>query len=167
MRLHEILEESLIDTIKKKLGEYKGKIFATMTGLLLRFKKHPSERLTTIETFKVNDISKDYAARVDTGAAICSLDAQDINVDFKYVEFHHAGSRLKIPLERMRKTKSASGETNRPIVKLSYSWNGKTYSNIDTGLIDRSRLKFKLLVGRNLISELKLPVHVADNDEIE
>ena len=153
----------MLDTIR----EFNERVMSSITSLLSHFKKHPSDQLTTIETFKIDEISKSYEARVDTGAAICALHAEDIKIDFKYVEFKHAGTRHKMHLERMRKTKSASGETDRPIVKLSYVWNGKTYNNIDTSLIDRSKLKFKILIGRNLIAEIKLPVYVADNDEKE
>lgn len=167
MKLDEIISEGLLDTIKRKLGEFKGKVMSSMTSLLSHFKKHPSERLTTVEMFKINEIANSYEARVDTGAAICALHAENIVIDKDQVSFKHAGSTYKLKLERMRNTKSASGVTNRPIVKLSYVWNKKTYSNIDTSLIDRSKLKFKILVGRNLIAELKLPVYVADNDEKE
>jgi hypothetical protein len=169
MKLDEIISEGMLDSLKRKLGEFKGKVMSSMTSLLSHFKKHPSERLTTIETFKINEISKSYEARVDTGAAICALHAEDIVIDKDKdeVSFKHAGSTYKLKMTRIRNIKSASGVTDRPVVKLSYVWNKKTYSGIDTSLIDRSRLKFKILVGRNLISELKLPVYVADNDEKE
>jgi hypothetical protein len=169
MKPNEILQEGMIDTIKRKLGEFKGQIMSSMTSLLSHFKKHPSERLTTVEMFKINEIAKSYEARVDTGAAICALHAEDIVIDKdkEEVSFKHAGSTYKLKLTRVRETKSASGVTNRPVVKLSYVWNKKTYSGIDTSLIDRSKLKFKILVGRNLIAELQLPVYVADNDEKE
>ena len=167
MKLNEILNEGLLDTIKKKLGEFKGKVFSSMNALLLRFKKHPNERLTTIETFRIPDISRTYEARVDTGATRCSLHAEDIVVDFNYVTFKHAGARHKIKLEKLKNVKSASGNTSRPVIMLSYTWNDKIYRDIETTLIDRSKLKFKLLIGRNLIDALKLPVHINDRDRTE
>jgi len=169
MKLNEILNEGLLDKIKQKLGEFKGKVMSSVESLLQHFKKHPDERLTTIETFKVKEISKSYESRVDTGAAICAFHAEDIEIDKDKgeVSFKHAGTTYKLKMTRIRNTKSASGVTDRPVVKLSYVWNKKTYSGIDTSLIDRSKLKFKILVGRNLIAELKLPVYVADNDEKE
>jgi hypothetical protein len=162
-----IISEGLLDKIKQKLGEFKGKVMSSVESLLQHFKKHPDERLTTIETFKVKEISKSYESRVDTGAAICALHAEEITVDGEEVSFKHAGATHKMKILRTRETKSASGVTVRPVVKLTYEWNGKTYSGIDTSLIDRSKLKFKLLIGRNLIAQLKLPVYVADKDELE
>lgn len=124
----------------------------------------PKNRLTTVETFLVNEISKSYEARVDTGAAICALHAEDILIDNDEVSFKHAGSTHKLKLVRMRETKSASGITNRAIVKLTYTWNDKTYHNVETSLIDRSKMKFTLLIGRNLIALLKLSVNINSSD---
>lgn len=164
MKLNELLTEGILDSIKKKLGDFKGKVESSLTSLLARFKKHPSERLTTIESFKIIELSKEYEARVDTGALVCALHAEDINVDGDKVSFKHAGTTHTFPLYRMKEAKNANGVSNRPRIKLSYVWNGKTYKNIETSLSDRSKLKFTLLVGRNLIMELKLPVHVNDRD---
>jgi hypothetical protein len=164
MKLHELLQESLIDSIKRKLGEIKGKVVTSVSSLLTIFKKNPEERLTTIETFKVIELSKSYEARVDTGALVCSLHADDIVVEDGNISFKHAGVAHKMKLHRMKEAKNANGVVNRPRCMMSYEWNGKTYHNIETSINDRSKMKFVLLVGRNLIKELKLPVHINDKD---
>lgn len=164
MKLDEIMNEGLIDTIKRKLGEIKGKVVASVSSLLAGFKKNPNEQLTTIETFKVNELSKSYEARVDTGALVCSIHAEEIEVKDDKVSFKHNGVKREMKLFRMKEAKNANGVVNRPRVLLSFTWGGKTYRNIETSLADRSKMKFVLLIGRNLIKELKLPVYINDKD---
>lgn len=166
MRVTEIMTEGLIDTLKRKLGEVKGKLMTSMDALLKRFKKEPDERLTTIESFRVTELGREYESRVDTGALVCAIHADVIKVseDEKTVSFKHNGRDYEFPLYRMKEAKNANGIVNRPRVLLSYVWNGKTYHDVETSLADRSKLKFTLLVGRNLISMLKLPVHINDRD---
>lgn len=164
MLLKELYEESMLNSIKQKLVSFKGTFVSSMNSLLKIFDKTPSVRLTTIENFQVKELSKMLEARVDTGATTCAIDAQDIKIDFNSVEFTHEGIKHKLHLEKMKQVKNANGITDRAVVKLSYVWKCKTYHNIETTLIDRSKLKFKLLIGRNLIQELTLPVHINDKD---
>lgn len=166
MKLKEILEESMIDTIKQKLGAFKGMIVGSVGKLLTIFKKNPEKRLTTIETFEAGKFGK-YEARVDTGALVCAIHAIDIKVEDKIVHFTHNGKAYSEPLLRMKTTKNANGIADRPRIEIDYKWDGKTYTKIETSLTDRSKLKFKLLVGRNLISALKLPVHISDSETFE
>ena len=166
MRAYEIVEEGLVDKMKAALGVIKGKLMGSMSALLQAFKKSPSAQLTTIEKFKVRETGKEYVSRVDTGALVCAIHAEDIKVDeeAKKVSFKHDGKTYDEPLLRMKTAKNANGVVNRPRVAWTYEWQGKSYSNIETSLTDRSKLKFKLLVGRNLIKELKLPVHISDQE---
>lgn len=165
MKVEELLDEGVIDTIKGKIGAFAGKIMSSMTSLVTMFKKNPNVRLTTIEFFNVKEIGNTrYESRVDTGALVCAIHATDIKVDGNKVSFTHGSKEYNFPLLRMKEVKNANGISNRPRVALSYVWNGKTYNNIETSLTDRSKLKFQLLIGRNLISELKIPVHINDRD---
>lgn len=166
MKIHDILEESLISKIKSALGSVKGRVVGSVTTLLQHFKKSPSEQLTTIEKFKVKQTGQEYISRVDTGALVCAIHATDITVDLKNkrVTFKHEGKSYDEPLLRMKTASNANGVVDRPRVSWTYEWNGKQYSNIETSLSDRSKLKFKLLIGRNLIKELKLPVHISDQE---
>lgn len=65
---------------------------------------------------------------------------------------------------RMKEVKNANGSATRARIALTYKWGGKSYPNIETSLAERGKMKFKLLVGRNLIKELKLPVHISDQE---
>ena len=166
MKLHEILEESILDTIKQKLGTFKGMIVGSVGKLLSIFKKSPEKQLTTIETFEAINFGK-YEARVDTGATGCAIHATDIRVEDKIVHFTHNGKSYSEPLLRVKAVKNANGIADRPRIEIDYKWNGKTYTKIETSLTDRSKLKFKLLIGRNLIKELKLPVYINDSETSE
>lgn len=166
MKIHDVLEEGLLDKIKTALGSVKGRVVGSMSNLLQLFKKSPSAQLTTIEKFKVIQTGTEYMSRVDTGALVCAIHATDMEVDEekKRVKFKHEGKSYDEPLLRMKTAKNANGVVNRPRVSWTYEWNGKRYSGIETSLADRSKLKFKLLIGRNLIKELKLPVHISDQE---
>lgn len=165
MKLEE-LHEGIFDTLKRKLGDVKGKIVSSLTGLISAFKKNPNERLTTIETFQVHELNVQYEARVDTGALVCAIHAEEINVDTEknQVSFKHNGAIHNMPLLRIKDVKNANGISSRPRVALTYTWGGKNYSNIETSLADRSKMNFTLLIGRNLIQALKMPVHINDKD---
>lgn len=160
------LSESMLDKITASLGAVKSRVVLSMKQLLVSWKKS-KDLLTTIESFKVLETGQLYQARVDTGALVCSIHATNILIDAeeKYVTFEHAGKTYTEPLFRMKTAANANGVVNRPRVSWTYEWSNKKYSNIETSLADRSKLKFKLLIGRNLISDLKLPVHIS-KDEI-
>lgn len=163
------IAEGLLDKVKAALGAVKGKVVGSMNQLLKDFKRSRGSLLTTIEKFKIDELNVEYLARVDTGALVCSIDASDIEVDeaAKTVKFKHAGKSFDMKLLRMKEARNANGSVNRPRVELTYEWSGKKYSKVETTLNDRSKMKFKILIGRNLISMLKLPVHVSDDESFE
>lgn len=158
-----LTEAGIIERIKKLVGNIKGKIVSSVKNLLLIFKKNPNIRLTTIETFEV-PMGK-ILARVDTGATRCSIHATDIKTEGDKVSFICNGKQYNYKIHDKVEIKSASGISNRIVILMDYVWNNKKYSNIETNLADRSKLTFVLLVGRNLISVLKLPVYINPQDE--
>lgn len=166
MKLIQINEGALLDKLRTKLAGFKGQIMGSMSQLLARFKRQPASRLTTIEAFELAELSLKLEARVDTGALSCSLHATDIVVDEpnKKVKFKHDGRDLELTLVKLKKVTNANAVAVRPNVNLTFKWNGKRYDNVLTTLADRSKLKFKLLIGRNLIRMLDLPVHINDKE---
>lgn len=166
MTFEEYLNEGkILDFLKKKLGAVKGKIVSSMTNLLSIFKKDKNALLTTIETFNIPQIG-DIEARVDTGALKCSIHAVNIKkeddgtVTFDTVQ----NKKIKTKLIGIQTVKSATGTTERMNVKLDISWNKKLYKDVLFNIADRSKLTFGLLIGRNLIADLKLPVHINQKD---
>jgi hypothetical protein len=79
-------------------------------------------------------------AKIDTGASISSI-------DFKLA------SKLKLgPITSTAMIKSASGSGVRPIVRAKLTIEGKDFDT-DFTLADRSNLKYKVLVGQNILSQ--------------
>lgn len=103
-------------------------------------------------------------AKLDTGADISSLHAVDIE------EFNKKGERWvrfiltdeggkKIPMER-KVVRDASitrhrGQEKRVVVLLGICL-GKLYKTVEVNLVDRSQLKYSMLVGRNFTRETVL-----------
>lgn len=86
-------------------------------------------------SFQVGDETKSYLAKLDTGAYRTSLDE-------KLVE--QLG--LKV-LDRQILIKSASGVNTRKAVRVSFTLHGRQINSVAT-IIDRSHLKYPLIVGR-------------------
>lgn len=165
MKLKELSEGILFDKFKMKLGQVKGLIVSSMMGLLSKFKKDPEARLTTIEEFEIIKFGKSYPSRVDTGASFCSIDAQNIIINNGIVSFSHNHKEYELPLIRMKIAKNANASVERAHIALDYRWNNKTYHSIETSLSDRTKMNFQCLIGRNLIKELMLPVHININEK--
>jgi len=94
-------------------------------------------------------------ARVDTGAAASSLDARDIAVKGKFVEFKlrdtGEGRLLRLPLVRWRKIRTSEGEARRPVVRLELCL-GSQIVVTEVNLNDRSAMEYPFLIGRRLLS---------------
>ncbi len=79
-------------------------------------------------------------AKIDTGASISSID-------------FNLASKLKLgPIMNTALIKSASGSGRRPIVKAKLSLEGHDFET-DFTLADRSNLKYKVLIGQNILSK--------------
>jgi len=85
---------------------------------------------------------KEFIARIDTGARTSSLDMQ------LAVELSHS------KILKTRVIKSASGIGLRPIIEVTIMLAGKKIISNFT-LADRSRMKYKILIGRNIIRKQK------------
>ena len=85
---------------------------------------------------------KEFIARIDTGARTSSLDMQ------LAVELSHS------KILKTRVIKSASGIGLRPIIEVKIMFAGKKIISNFT-LADRSRMKYKILIGRNIIRKQK------------
>jgi hypothetical protein len=101
-----------------------------------------------------------FMARVDTGAQTCSLHAENIEEKIvdekKFVEFSSfddKGNRFLFIQEVVAETqvKNTSGKsTKRYVVQMTLSFGGKEY-NVNVNLNNRTNLKHKFLIGRNLL----------------
>lgn len=79
--------------------------------------------------------------RIDTGADICSIDMK------------LAGSIGLGPVERLKKIKSAHGIKHRPVVRAALEIKGRRFKKIRFTLADRSHLRYRALIGKNILKK--------------
>lgn len=98
--------------------------------------------------------------KVDTGAELCSLDAQNISVvpnhseGGELVKFTFQDKIYTVPLHQQQAVQTAdSGVTYRPVIMLSIKVNGQVYSEILFNLNDRSDMPDPILLGLNFLSK--------------
>ncbi|MFP4567759.1 MAG: RimK/LysX family protein [Candidatus Woesearchaeota archaeon] len=78
--------------------------------------------------------------RVDTGATSSSIDANVV-------------ANLKLgPVLSVRKVRNAHGESLRPVVEAEIILKNKTLK-VNFTVADRSRMRYKVLIGRNILKE--------------
>lgn len=101
-------------------------------------------------------------ARVDSGAKLCSLHVQNIEIVDELVKFERDGIRYRAPLTRIAKIKSAHSQdiSLRPIILLDITVAGKLLNRVEFSLLDRSTMKYEVLIGRNVLGMLGMPIHV-------
>lgn len=96
-----------------------------------------------------------FAARVDTGADLSSLDARDIVVRNNIAEFtlgrRWGSRRLRLPVIEWRRIQTALGTETRPVVEISICLGSKLFRTPVT-LKDRSEMRYPFLVGRTALS---------------
>ncbi len=95
-------------------------------------------------------------ARIDTGAAISSLDAQDLSVKDGFAEFRlpqkYGGMKLRLPIADWRNIRSSEASEQRPIVEIEICI-GSRRVLARVNLNDRSSVKYPLLIGRDALRE--------------
>jgi hypothetical protein len=95
-------------------------------------------------------------ARMDTGADICCLDARELKVKNNMAEFKlpeaYGGLQIRLPIVRWRYVRSANARQRRPVVWLEICL-GPKLLRVEANLIDRSQVKYPLLIGRNALRQ--------------
>lgn len=99
--------------------------------------------LTQTITFKGRKRNRRLRAKVDTGADKSSIDTK-------------LASQIDLgPAIRTRKVSSAHGITIRPIVRADIKINRKEL-NADFTVADRTHMKYKVLIGKNILRRLRV-----------
>ncbi len=95
-------------------------------------------------------------ARIDTGAAKSSLDAQELTIQDNMAEFRlpqkYGGLKLRLPIIEWRHIRTPDGRQRRPIVELEFCIGSKRIRN-KVNLTDRSLVKYPLILGRNFLRD--------------
>jgi len=87
---------------------------------------------------KVKIQGREVAAKVDTGASRCSI-------DLNLAAVLHLG-----PIIGIRDYTNAHGTTTRPVIRAKLEVGGKRFNAI-FNVVDRKRLKYKVLIGESII----------------
>lgn len=106
-----------------------------------------------------------YYAKIDSGAESSSIHAQNIStfdkvengspvsyVKFETIDENSFHKVLVRPIVKVSEVKSAQGSNRRYFIREKV-WIGDNFYYVNVNLADRSRLKRKFLIGKNILDE--------------
>lgn len=115
--------------------------------------------------------NKTLDAKVDTGATTCCLHGMDVQINHKSgtVTFTNpdlSPNIIQVPLQQVVDVHSAdNGASERPIVVMDVSLEGKHFKDVQFNINDRSNMDVKVLIGQNLIKQGGFVVDVSEQQE--
>lgn len=124
----------------------------------------PEKMLKLVERISIAQIyDNGVDARIDTGAAICSLHALEVREQGDMVAFTVSDRRFKALKRRTILVKNVHGgePVRRFVVALNVSICGQSHQEVEFSLNNREHMKYEVLIGRNLLELVNLPVEVA------
>jgi hypothetical protein len=93
-------------------------------------------------------------ARIDTGAALTSLDVRDLTVKRGVAQFRlpekYGNVLIKLPVIRHCNVRSSGFRERRPVVEIELCVGSKRM-RVHVNLSDRSHLEYPLILGRNVL----------------
>jgi RimK family alpha-L-glutamate ligase len=126
-----------------------------------------SQPMGDVETISIIRLADDgLTARVDTGAAFCSLHAESVSEDNGWVKFKRNGVTYKVPIDRHVKIRNSHGLSRRPVVKLDIIVRGARFNQVEFTVTSRAELKYDALIGRNLLKIAGIPVLVPQDETV-
>lgn len=97
-------------------------------------------------------IADEFAAKMDTGAEYCTLHATEMKPRGNFITFRfESRKKLRAPLIGKKDITSSNGNTTKRFVIRTRIKIGKRTINSAVTLLDRSRMKAKMLLGRKLL----------------
>jgi hypothetical protein len=139
---------------------------ATATAISSRSSTDSKHLLGPIATISETESGLDFEARVDTGAAYCSLHALEIRIDGGSPDMHeNVGKRIRFrtvnrrgqsiwlerPIAHVAEIRTSEDAEWRYLVPLTLACAG-VEREVLVSLNDRSQMHFALLLGRNLLA---------------
>ncbi|HUR43164.1 MAG TPA: RimK/LysX family protein [Aestuariivirga sp.] len=101
------------------------------------------------ERVSLPDLGIDFVAKMDTGAEYCALHATKIKRQGEFISFQfEPGETLQAPRDRRKTIKHSDGRTKRRFVINTRVKIGTKLIDATVTLIDRSKMKHKMLLGR-------------------
>lgn len=111
---------------------------------------------------------RELKGKVDTGATISSLHADNYKINGNTVTFTCAPlgpNSVTVPLKTQHAVKSPDGGTHyRPVIELNVKVNGKLLNNVLFNLNDRGNMDQPVLLGQNLLQAGKFFVDPTRNE---
>lgn len=168
-----------LDVVKNACGETEAKPTAVAVAFLgaevpvVAIKTEPSSDLPSdviqeIEPVIIHRVLNDpIEARVDTGAKYSSIHADSLTFDENWTKFKRGDVTYNINTDRIIKIKNVHGgeSTRRAMVRLDLTIKGKRLNGIEFTVNDRGHMKYEVLIGRNVLELLGIPVLVPANDD--
>ena len=134
------------------LGFVLGILLFAITGMT-----HAAEKeipIGTVEDVILLPWGVKLPARIDTGAAKSSLDAQKLTVLDRMAEFRlpekYGGPRLKLPIVEWRHVRTNKGLKRRPVVEIELCIGPKRLRTL-VALDKRTTITYPFLVSRNIL----------------
>jgi hypothetical protein len=109
-----------------------------------------------IELIGIGD--EPFNAKVDTGAACCSLGAEDIQCSGTRVQFTIGDKTYRATCHSKQNIQTSEGDEERPVISLTCKIKDDVFQNVLFNLNDRSQLKHSVLLGLNLLDKLKTDI---------
>ncbi len=152
----------------KKLTNPKEEIVSEMNGEKITIRS--DQLIGDLATVKFTSFSspRELKGKVDTGATISSLHADNYKINGTTVTFTCTPlgpNSVTIPLKTQHAVKSPDGGTNyRPVVELNVKINGKLMNNVLFNLNDRGNMEQPVLIGQNILQAGKFFVDPTRNE---
>ena len=106
--------------------------------------------------------------KVDTGAEVCSLHADQMQISDGHVKFTNAElseNVITAPLVEKQAVKSSDGGVEyRPVVVFDVIINDKPVRKVQFNLNDRSEMEYKCLVGQNLLEKTGFMINPSQDE---
>ncbi|OPX56642.1 Uncharacterized conserved protein [Oceanospirillum multiglobuliferum] len=137
-----------------------GFLLAVLSFASMPVKAEPQKQVVgATEVVLVTDAELRFKARVDTGAKTSSIHAENIELDlsgdlqgqpisFDLVTKEGQSKRIETRVASVVSVRTAEQTERRYVVPLLIKWHGSTRTILVT-LNDRSRMDYRLLLGRN------------------
>lgn len=106
---------------------------------------------------EIEEVSLEFVARVDTGAASSSMHAESVRIEGEMVDFiavNQDGSRvpMRLPVARTATVRNSGGVKERVFVSMTLNHQGRS-KQVCVNLNDRSGLTYPMLLGRNWLED--------------
>lgn len=109
-----------------------------------------------------------FDAKIDTGADMCSLHADSIEMGNGTVSFSINGRMYRMPITDTKEIKQADSDAQaRPVVTFTFQIGDQTIDNVQCNLNDRSGMDSPLLIGKNLLSRGDFVIRTQVSESVE